>query len=304
MDLTSETQKIARDGNNLHGIMRDATISAAIVCAITLPICAAVGSVQGGAMWLLLPFVYILPFLMFGAPFAVAFYGFAMLRTGFVLGPLLLVGLVGTAGMLYMRIGDSRVRAFATQSVAPASRPHGVLMMDGNINCETAECERILGTTSYAIAFKAVVGSKGWQLLWRGEGDACLADGQRQSASMFAAAGFGGMCAIQSNVPDIADGLMLRVRHLGRDRSEATGVPAAFAGSVYEIIERMDGRDRVLGRRLDGFVGLPIPQAVALFISFSLGLTAEYHIVSGPRIEPAEFLAAASRTPSDKPFGG
>jgi hypothetical protein len=286
--LTGEKQEIAQQTNDRRGIVRDAGVSAVITFAIIVPVWVAVGSVQGGAMWLLIPFAYILPILLFGAPFAVALYGFATLRPGFVLGPILLVSFACAAAMFCMLISDRAVHAFATQSIEPASRPHGVLMTDGGGGECDADCVRILASSSYSLARKAEVVFKGWRLFRRGEGDACLAEGQRQSAAMFLAAGFDGMCAIQSNVPDVPDGLLLRVRHLGRNRTEATGVPAAFAGSVYEIIERTDGRDRLLGRRLDGYVSLPTEQ----------------HVVIGPRIEPEEFLATASKTPADKPFGG
>jgi hypothetical protein len=302
--LTGEKQEIAQPTNDSPGIMRDARVSAVITLAIIAPVWVAVGSVQGGALWLLIPFATILPILLFGAPVAVAFYGFAALRPGFVLGPMLLVSLACATAVFYMLVGERAVHAYATQSIEPASRPHSVLMTDGGSGECDADCVRILASSSYSVARRAEVVFKGWRLFRRGEGDACLAEGQRQSASMFLAAGFRGMCAIQSNVPDVTDGLLLRVRHLGRSWWGATGVPAAFAGSVYEIIERTDGRDRLLGRRLDGYVSLPIPTAVAIFISFSLGLVSEQHVFSGPRIEPEEFLATASRTPSDKPFGG
>lgn len=299
--MTGETQEIAQQNNDLRGIMRDAGVSALITFAVIVPVWSAVGSVQGGALWLLVPFANILPILLFGIPVAVAFYGFATRRAGFVLGPVILVSLACATAVFYTHVSDRAVHAFATQSIEPASRPHSVLMTDGDSGECDADCARILASSSYSLARKQEQVFKGWRLFRRGEGDACLAEGQRQSASMFVAAGFRGMCALQSTVPDVTDGLLLRVRHLGRNRTEATGVPAAFAGSVYEIIERTDGRDRLLGRRLDGYVSLPIPMAVAIFSS---GLVSEQHVVIGPRIEPGEFLATASSTPSGKPFGG
>jgi hypothetical protein len=302
--LTGKKQEIAQPADDSPGIMRDAAVSALITLAIIAPVWIGVGSVQGGAIWLLIPFAGILPIVLFGAPFAVAFYGFAALRPGFVLGPILLVSLTCAAGAFFMFVSDRAVHASATQSIEPASRPHGVLMADGGAGGCDAECVGILASSSYSVAHKAEQAFKGWRLFRRGEGDACLAEAQRQSASMFDAAGFRGMCALQSNVPDVPDGLLLRIRHLGRSWWGPTGVPAAFGGSVYEIIERTDGRDRLLGRRLDGTIALPLPQSVAIFIAFSLGLEAERHVVAGPRIEPEGFLAAASRTPSDKPFGG
>jgi hypothetical protein len=294
MDLTDEKRQIAQPADDSPGILRDARVSALITLAIIAPVWIVIGSAQGGAMWLLIPFAPILPILLFGAPFAVAFYGFVALRAGFVLGPILLVSVACAAGALYKFVGERAVRAFATQSIEPASRPHGVLMTDGDDGRCEADCARILASSSYSIARKHEGLFKGWRLLRRGEGEDCLAEGQRQSASMFLAAGFGGMCALQSDVPDVTDGLLLRVRH-GRNW-------VAFAGSEYEIIERTDGRDRLLGRRLEGTIHLPIPQSVAIFIAYSLGLEAERHVDAGPRIEPEQFLAIASRTPSDKPF--
>lgn len=276
----------------------DAAIWAVVTLVITAVVWGIIGSFQGMAMWLLIPFSPVLPFLIFGTPVAVMIYGLFRQRTGVVIGPILLTVICVAGASYYSRASDRAVHAFVTQSIEPASRPHDVLMTDGGaIHCDIA-CIRILASASYSLARASSV-TKGWRLYRRGTGEACVADAQQQSTTEFRQAGFPDMCAIQTNVPDIANGLLVRERHLARNKSADAGLPSAFGGSIYEIIERVNGKDRILGRRLDGYMRLPVPQAVALFSS---GLISEKHINLGPRIDPQEFLANAVGTSPGQPF--
>jgi len=249
-------------------------------------------------MWVLIPFAPVLPVLLFGAPIAVMLYGLLRMRTGIVTGTVLLVAICVAWAAHFTRASDRAVHAFVTQSIEPASRAHDVLMTDGgDSHCDIA-CVRVLASSSYSMARGNGV-TKGWRLFRRATGEACLADAQRQSMSDFLREGFTDMCAIQTTLPDIADGLLVRERHLGRSGSVAAGLPSAFAGSIYEIIERMDGKDRILGRRIAGAMRLPVPQAIAVF---SFGSISEKQIDIGPRIDPKKFLVQASATASGQPF--
>lgn len=201
---------------------------------------------QGGFLWLLLPFANVLPVVLFGIPVLVAFYGLATLRAGFVLGPMLLVASACAAAVVYAHVSDRSVHAFATQSIEPASRPHSVLMTDGGDGECDVDCVRILASSSYSLARRQEQVFKGWRLFRRGDGDACLAEGQRQSAYMFLAAGYGGMCARQSSVPDIADGLLLRVTSgaIGRRRRAfRLPLPVPFMKSSNERTGEIDCLD-------------------------------------------------------------
>jgi hypothetical protein len=277
-------------------MIMDAAISATLTCVITAVVWSFVGSFDGMAMWLLIPFAPVIPILLFGAPVIVALYGLVKMRAGVVIGPMALVAASLLWASYYGPASDRAVRAFATQSIEPASRAHNVLMTEGGDgHCDIA-CVRILASSSHSFARKNTI-TNGWQLFRRGEGGACLTDAQRQSMSMFVQAGFADMCAMQTNLPDVADGLLVRERHLPRSQSSAAGLPSAFGGSIYEIIERVDGKDRILGRRVAGHMRLPVPAAVAVF---SGGIISEKYIDIGPRIDPKEFLANAIGTSPDE----
>lgn len=248
---------------------------------------------QGPAIWLLV-FIYPLAIVMiYAVPVVAVLYGLVKMRLGLVLGPVLLVaGLVAFAGY-YVRASDSAVRALATQSIEAASRPYDVLMMEGgNTFCNEA-CIHVIASSSYTVALKNN-SSRNWQLFRRAQGDVCVAEAQKQVALMFAQVGHADMCAVRSEVPDIVNGLLFRTRHLGRN-SEAAGLPSAFAGSVFEIMERSEGKDRVLGRRFEGWIHWPMPSTVQIFSGLS-----EQRIDIGPAINQAEFLAVARRASSGR----
>ena len=294
--MTEEAQNTPPARNTLRRIIIDAAISAIVTSVVTAVIWIFVGSFDGMAMWLLIPFGTILPVLIFGAPAVVMFYGFVKLRVGFMIGPIVLVTAIVALASYYMSASDRAVRAFATQSLEPASRPHHVLMMDGGALICDILCAHILGSSSYSLARKS---NKGWQLFRRASAEACLGDAERRSMATFLQAGFPDMCAIQTNVTDVPDGLIVGERHLSRSQSAAAGLPRAFGGSIYEIVERVDGKDKILGRRVAGHMMLPVPGAVAVF---SGGLMSEKYIDIGPRIDTKEFLANATGTSVAKLF--
>jgi hypothetical protein len=297
--LTAEKQDTVRQRNTPGRIIVDAAISAVVTVVVTAVIWGIIGSFSGMAMWLLIPFGVVIPSLLFSPPVVVALYGLAKMRAGVVIGPLVLVAASFVWASQYSAASDRAVRAFVTQSIEPASRSHRLLMTEGgDIDCDIA-CVRILASSPYSLARKSIR-TRGWLLYRRGQGDDCLKETERQSMSTFLQAGFPDMCAIQTELPDVVDGLLVRERHLPRSQSTAAGLPSAFGGSIYEIIERVDGKDRILGRRIAGSMRLPVPSSVA---SFSGGLMKGKYIDIGPRIDPKEFLANMVGVSSDKPYG-
>jgi hypothetical protein len=298
-DLADEKHDTVPQRNTLRRFIVDAAISAIVTLVMTAVIWGFIGSFHGMAMWLLIPFGPVLPMLLFSAPVVVAFYGFVKLRAGIMIGPIALVTAFVAWASHYSSGSDRAVHAFVTQSIVPASRPHNVLMTEGGDSYCDIACIHILASSPHSMARKNIR-TKGWQLFRRGPGEACLSDAERRSMAMFLEAGFPDLCAIETNVPDVADGLLVRERHLARSHTAAAGLPSAFGGSIYEIIERVDGKDRILGRRVAGhMLSLPVPNAVA---SFSGGLISEKYIDIGPRIDPKEFLANAIGTTPEKLF--
>ncbi len=297
--------EISTDGENwarlkdrigLRRFLRDVLVSAVVTFAATGAVWGLIGSIDGPALWLYVPFASVLPALIFGVPVLVVLFGVAKMRLGIAIGPTLLVAVLCTAVSLFRQNGDEAVRAFATQGLEPASQTHSVLAIEGNDDTCNIACIRILATLPYALARKNEL-SRDWVLFKRGEGDACLANDRWQSTLEFLEAGYRGMCAIQTTMPEIGDALVARERHVSGSRSVAAGLPRAFGGTVHEISERTGGEERLLGRRARGGLGGPVPNAVAMF---GFGAKAEQFIDVGPKIDLKEFLAWAVGTPSSE----
>ena len=74
-------------------------------------------------------------------------------------------------------------------------------------------------------------------------------------------------------------------------------LPARFSGIIYEISERIAGKERLLGRRIAGRLGAPFPFVIGAF-----GRQTET-IDVGPKIDDKEFLAIATGMPSEALYG-
>ena len=296
INTDGENRARLKDRNGLRRFLRDVLVSAVVTFAATGALWGLIGSVDGLALWLYVPFAGVLPALIFGVPVLVVLFGVAKMRLGIAIGPTLLAAVLFTSVSLFRQNSDVAVRVFATQGLEPASRTHSVLAFEGNDDrCDIA-CIRILATLPYALAGKNDF-SRDWVLFKRGEGDACLANDRWQSTLEFLEAGYRGMCAIHTSSPDIGDSLVARERHVSGSGSVAAGLPRAFTGTVDEISERIGGEERLLGRRLRGWLGWPVPNAIAIF---GFGAKAQQYIDVGPKIDRKEFLAGAVGTPSSE----
>ena len=223
---------------------------------------------------------------MYAIPAAVAFYGLASTRLGFVLGPVALVGVSFLASAVLRQIDEAALATIGQSTLAPVSQPYQVVAVDGtDLACDQA-CIRFLAVSPYVLA-KRSEHSKGWRTFARGEGDVCLADEHAADVLEFITAGYRGMCVLRGLSEDIDRAIIYRARQVSRDNPLADA-PRSFHGWVHEASERNGGTERVLGRRLIGALNSPLPRVIAAF-----GVKAR-QVDIGPRLDRDTFLAAGA----------
>jgi hypothetical protein len=280
--------------NRPKRLVGDIFLSAFLTSGFTIVIWNLMGSVQGAGLWILLltGVGSLAPVLTIGIPAAIAIFGIVTARVGFVVGPTLAVAVFFFAIGHFNQRDKQAITAFATQELAPATRMHNVLAMDGYVQCDLV-CIRILATSSLVLAGWNQ-SSNSWIVFRRGEGDACLTDDRLHSTLQFLEAGHRGMCALRTTTTELQDALVIRDR-LSSAKAVVAGLPPSFRGSAVELSERIGGEERLLGRRVIGWVRWRwvqwrVPDAVAVFV---FGPSAEERIDVGPKIDAKEFFAAA-----------
>jgi len=230
---------------------------------------------------------------VYGVPVLIVAYGVIALRIGAVLAPVV-VAAIATVGSAALRQEDqAAIEKFAISALAPASRTHKVLALDGpDVTCDTA-CHRIIATSDTTLARKSRY-SRDWVLFRRA--NSCADEAQAISALEFLRDGHRDVCESRTTAKDIGDALVLRVRSVPLDQLDAA-LPARFNGIVYEISERIAGNERLLGRRIVGRLGAPFPFVIGAF-----GRPTET-IDLGPKIDDKEFLAIATGMSSEALYG-
>ncbi|HUI95693.1 MAG TPA: hypothetical protein VLX44_08070 [Xanthobacteraceae bacterium] len=234
-------------------------------------------------------FYVAVPVIVLAGPIGVALYGLTSRRFGFVLGPVVLAA----SSYFVTSAAIERDLQVANAAAVPYRPPvldgRAALGIDTDNSCEE-KCRRVIALSDHPVVI-AYRQSTRWFLYRRGEGEICRSAENARSAFEFLELGYVGKCELRSDIGDFPEGLLFRERHVD-DRNEApSGVPHRFRGQVYEIPERKDGQDRLLGRRLVGGVNTAPPATFTIFARrFGLRLPS---IDAGPTIDLDQFLADA-----------
>jgi hypothetical protein len=285
-----------QERNHILLIFRDAVLALLVLIGlsgITWALIFGVGIVAffvGGPGWSTLVLIPV-----YGVPALIVAYGMISLRIGAILTPVV-VAVIALQGSAALRQEDqAAIEKFSISELAPASRTHKVLALDGpDVTCDTA-CHRIIATSDTTLARKSRY-SRDWVLFRRGE--RCADEAQAISALEFLRDGHRDVCEERTTAKDIGDSLVLRVRSVPSDELDvALPLPARFSGIVYEIRERIAGKERLLGRRIVGRLGAPFPFVIGAF-----GRPTET-IDLGPKIDDKEFLAIATGMSSEALYG-
>lgn len=219
---------------------------------------------------------------VYGLPALFVWYGVARARLGFILVPVSIAAMSFVSSSVLRLQDHAAIDSFPVAPLAPASRSHAVLAVEGlGVECDRA-CYRIIATSELTLARK-VPNSRDWVLFRRG--DHCRDEAQVVSALEFLSNGYHGVCATRSTARDIGDALVFRARSSSGDQP-VPAVPHRFRGVVYEISERTAGKERLLGRRLVGDLQPPFPYVIGAFRPRDVEA-----IDAGLKIDVKEFLA-------------
>ena len=183
-----------------------------------------------------------------GGPIAAIFTGAGRSRPGMIFGPLLLLaflflGLQGYLWFEYFRLSALEMRQFMSPS-----KPHDTVFMvtfEGDDVCDGA-CLQLLSQKSYIVAVGSLEKpSSGFYL---GRGSACVRADVLSSLIAFSRMGYAKQCALKKPMTEIREALIVM-------RSVDFRVPDIFQGQFYQLVERTEGKDRVLGRWISGYIG-------------------------------------------------
>jgi hypothetical protein len=283
-----------RERNHILLIFRDAVIALLVLVGLSGAVWALVVGIGivayfGGGPGL--PTLAVIP--VYGVPALVVLYGMVSARLGAILAPMLVAAAASVGSSALRHEDQAAIERFSIAALAPASRAHKVLALDGpDVTCDTA-CHRIIATSDATLARKSRY-SKDWVLFRRGE--RCGDEAQAISALEFLRDGHRDVCEERTTAKDIGDALVLRVRSVPLDPLDAA-LPARFNGIIYEISERIAGKEQLLGRRIVGRLGAPFPFVIGAF-----GRQTET-IDLGPKIDDKEFLAIATGMSSEALYG-
>ncbi|MCG2633278.1 hypothetical protein L6654_43030 [Bradyrhizobium sp. WYCCWR 13023] len=200
------------------------------------------------------------------APFVIVLiplpaFGLARARYGLVLGPIL--SLVITYGFHSREIKqeddvlEQKRAAFAklaSGTAEPVGVDHTLLAVDGDVSSCDEACIKVLATSNHTLATRSSRDrDRTWTLYAQAEGPACLAKENAKLTLEFLLRGFPDKCATQTSIPGFEDGLLLRAIRSNNPGYRLTpDAPEGFTGGIYESFERIDGRDHLLARYIDG----------------------------------------------------
>lgn len=131
-----------------------------------------------------------------------------------------------------------------------------------------------------------------WAVFEAAKGEACYAPERRKSHLEFLEAGVSDLCAARTIRPAGDSALMIRMNYsygwFGPTGGMPSYVPRSYSGWVYEVYERSDGEERLLGRWLTGHIRS---------LSYWFGLVGLDGWKIGERFTPAQFYSAALKAP-------
>lgn len=184
-----------------------------------------------------------------------------------------------------------RARALEQRQTLTPSRVHRLVVFDWTRQSCLSQCIELLAKTNYQPAGNLPETAE-WAVFEAARGEACYAAGRRKSHLEFLEAGFSDLCAAREIRPAGESALMIRMYYssgwFGSRRAMPSYVPHSFAGWVYEIYERSDGSERLLGRWLNGHIRP---------LSYWFGLVGLDGWEIGERFAPAQFYSAALNAP-------
>lgn len=265
----------------------------AFALVIAVPAAMLAGSTDAG-LGMLLGLALIVN-LHFAVPLGFSLYGVVKGRPGFAIGPLAMLGLA-IACAIAVLLGSQWANAKKLESMQvreflPAHRTHTMIAIEIHNNHCDPLCMQLLANSQHLVAMKDTDGP-GWTVYKRENGLGCRAPENQESHLAFVRAGFANICAIREKRTSIDDALILRSMAWVLSKQ---GVIEGFNGHIYELLEREEGRERLLGRWVAGRVA---PSSLpAILVLGAIGFGFDHKIDVGPDFSRDEFYGAALGIP-------
>lgn len=237
---------------------------------------------------LLVPLVFVAAF---AGPGAIVLSGLIRGRTGFMFGPIAVFLLAPLAWKLMFAANIHRLEALQQEEFLKPEGKIDTVVLERSIKCGDL-CTRIVAETDLGLVVGARSGPHNVYRVFRVTGPSCNTAEDAFFTFTYIQAGYPDTCQREAFADDNPDGLVLRMRSthsidLPPDFSEES-----FEGKFYEVLERHGGKERLLGRLIDGKVGGgPVPAAL-LFPAARLGMSFRPQKFGGGFTEE-DFLANA-----------
>ena len=184
-----------------------------------------------------------------------------------------------------------RATALEQRQILAPERVHRLVVFDWTRRSCFDQCIELLAKTDYQPAGNLPETAE-WAVFEAASGEACYAADRRKSHLEFLEAGFSDLCAARDVRPAGDSALMIRMYYssgwFGSRRTMPSYVPRSFSGWIYEIYERSDGEERLLGRWLNGHIRP---------LSYWFGMVGLNGWKIGERFRPAQFYSAALNAP-------
>lgn len=207
---------------------------------------------EEAATWLV---VYLFPIILVVVT-ALLIYLWRTGRRQTIMLTVLAIGLLSLAQLGLMKWDAERIATFDQREFLPAQRAHeSVVSYWGYSTCFDL-CIEILTKTNYR-PVSEIRFHKEWKTFSLAKGPACQLAENRRSHLALLSAGIPDSCATSSTESIGDTALVVKSgyrRYGGSPRSLPEGMPSSFDGIVYELYERNDGRERLLGRWVGGYV--------------------------------------------------
>ena len=184
-----------------------------------------------------------------------------------------------------------RATALEQRQILTPQRVHRLVVFDWTRRSCFDQCIELLAKTDWQPAGNLPETGE-WAVFEAARGEACYAPERRKSHLEFLEAGFSDLCAARTIRPAGDSALMIRMHYsygwFGPTGGMPSYVPRSYSGWVYEIYERSDGEERLLGRWLTGHIRP---------LSYWFGLVGLDGWTIGERFTPAQFYSVALKAP-------
>jgi hypothetical protein len=184
-----------------------------------------------------------------------------------------------------------RAAALEQRQILAPSQTQRLVVFDWTRQSCFDQCIELLAKTDYQPAGNLPETAE-WVVFEAARGEACRAADNRKSHLEFLEAGFSDLCAVRKFRPSGDSALIVRSHYssgwFGSRGAMPSYVPRSFSGWIYEIYERSNGEERLLGRWLNGHI-LPL--------SYWFGVVGLDGWKVRERFEPAQFYSAALNAP-------